>query len=84
MNRPHRTFVAALGAATKGGLRQGQAEAVFDGLSEFLTDLAGDSVALLEQNVRSIFNVDLAQNSSDGKEHRGAASMILYSPGTQR
>ncbi len=60
MNRLHLILVAILDTAQQdGGLQQDHAEALFNALSEFLSEVPDDSVALFEQNVRCILNAEV-------------------------
>jgi hypothetical protein len=58
VNRLHLVLVAVLDTARSGGLPQERAEATFDAISPYLSDVPEEAVAAFEENVRRILDAD--------------------------
>jgi hypothetical protein len=59
VNKLHLICVALLDTARAGGLDQERAEAIFDYLSPYLSDVPPEDVAVFVENIRSIFDATL-------------------------
>jgi hypothetical protein len=60
MNKLHLVLFAVLDTAKSSGLHQERAEAIFDNVSSFLSDVPAEAVKAFEENLKRILEADLA------------------------